>query len=148
MTRAVSLARNKDVLGDALVCAVGFITILSVRGCGFNTLGRMGPGFFPTLIGVVMVASGVVMVASGVAIALSGIRASATAGEVANPDLCAWLLIPFSPVAFIVVGEYGGLLPAIFTIVFVAALADCDNTCRHAILLAASLGAVCLVVFW
>lgn len=139
--QAGTLLRNKDVLGGALVCALGAGAIAMVRGNAIGTLGRMGPGFFPTLIGVVMVLT-------GVAILLGGLRAGATEHGVERPDLRAWTLIPLSLVAFIVAGEFGGLLPATFSVVFIAALADRDNTWRSAMLLACAMVAVCLVVFW
>lgn len=132
---------RKDVLGGALVCALGAGAITMVRGNAVGTLGRMGPGFFPTLIGVVMVLA-------GIAIALGGVRAGPDASTMERPDLRAWTLIPLSLVAFIVVGEYGGLVPATFAVVFIAALADRANTWRGALLLAAAMVAICLVVFW
>ncbi len=122
------------------MCALGAGAVAMVRGNAIGTLGRMGPGFFPTLVGAVMVLA-------GAAIAIRGLRAS-PAEDIAAPDLRAWTLIPLSLVAFVVVGDYGGLLPGTFAVVFIAALADRDNTWRSALTLAASMVAVCLVVFW
>ncbi len=139
--QAGTLLRNKDVLGGALVCAMGAGAIAMVRNNAIGTLGRMGPGFFPTLIGVVMVLT-------GTAILLGGLRSGAAGQGLERPDLRAWTLIPLSLVAFVVAGEYGGLLPATFAVVFIAALADRDNTWRNALLLAGAMIAVCLVVFW
>ena len=138
---AGTLPRNKAVLGGALVCALGAGAIAMVRGNAIGTLGRMGPGFFPTLIGIVMVLA-------GAAILLGGLRAGAAGDKVAKPDLRAWTLIPLSLVAFVVVGEHGGLLAATFAVVFIAALADRDNTWRGGLLLACAMIAVCVVVFW
>ncbi len=136
-----ALLRNKDVLGGALVCVLGLVAIAMVRSNALGTLGRMGPGFFPTLIGVVMLLT-------GLAILFGGLRAGVMTPGLEQPDLRAWTLIPLSLVAFVVAGEYGGLLPATFSVVFIAALADLKNTWRNAVLLACAMVAVCLVVFW
>ena len=138
---SAGLLRNRDVLGGALVCALGLSAIAMVRGNSIGTLERMGPGFFPTLIGVVMLLAGAALI-------LGAVRAANQDNALSRPDLRAWTMVPLSLVAFIVVGEYGGLLPATFSVVFIAALADRDNSWRHAALLAAVMVAVCVIVFW
>ena len=133
---------NKDCLGGALVAVLGAGAIAAARRHEFGTLGRMGPGFFPTAIGVVMLLTGLV-------IALGGLRRAALdADRVQAPDLRASILIPLSLLAFIVVGEHAGLLPATFSLVLVAALADRRNGWRGTLVLAASMTLVSLVVFW
>jgi hypothetical protein len=47
-----------------------------------------------------------------------------------------------------VLGTYGGLLPATFATVFIAAMGDRKNRTWEALLLAAAMTLVCLVVFW
>ena len=46
------------------------------------------------------------------------------------------------------VGEHAGLLPATFSLVLVAALADRRNGWRGTLVLAAAMTLVSLVVFW
>ncbi|MEJ0045599.1 MAG: hypothetical protein WDN04_05275 [Rhodospirillales bacterium] len=43
------------------------------------------------------------------------------------PEWRGWICIVASVLAFVVLGKYGGLLPATFAIVFIAALGDRDN---------------------
>jgi hypothetical protein len=50
--------------------------------------------------------------------------------------------------AFVVVGQYGGLLPATFAIVFISALGDRHNTFLSAATLALTMTAISVVVFW
>ena len=59
-----------------------------------------------------------------------------------------WLCICTGIVAFIVIGEYGGLLPATFAIVFISALGDRQNSLLTAVLLALFMTLICFVVFW
>ncbi len=135
-------ARNKDVLGGVLVSAIGCTAIAAVRNNQFGTLSRMGPGFFPTIVGVVMLLA-------GIAIAIGGARAAAPGVDRPDaPDLRALALVSLSLVAFIVVGEFAWLLPATFAIVVVAALADRQNTWRGTLALATVMVLACLVVFW
>ncbi len=52
-----------------------------------------------------------------------------------------------SPIAFIVFGEYGGLLPATFACVFVAALGDKETTLKQALILAAGITVLGVLLF-
>ncbi len=133
---------NKDCLGGALVALLGAGAIAAARSHELGSLARMGPGFFPTTIGAVMLLT-------GVSIVLTGLRRTAlNTDRVRAPDLRAWTLIPLSLLAFIVVGEQAGLLPATFSLVLVAAFADRRNGWRSALLLAAAMVLVALLVFW
>ncbi len=133
---------NKDCLGGALVALMGAGAIAAARSHELGTLARMAPGFFPTLIGAVMLLT-------GVSIFLGGLRRTPLDEDrVQFPDLRAWTLIPLSLLAFIVVGGQAGLLPATFSLVLVAAAADRRNGWRGALLLAAAMALVALVVFW
>jgi Tripartite tricarboxylate transporter TctB family len=64
------------------------------------------------------------------------------------PDLRGCVCIVLGILAFLLLGEYGGLLPATFAIVFISALGDRDNTLREALLLALAMMAIAVVVFW
>jgi ABC-type dipeptide/oligopeptide/nickel transport system permease component len=64
------------------------------------------------------------------------------------PEWRAWFLICFSIVAFVVIGIYGGLVPATFAIVFISALADRQNTVKDSALLSAAMVVISVVVFW
>ena len=41
-----------------------------------------------------------------------------------NPQWFGWLCIIGGPVLFIILGQYGGMIPAVFACVFVCALGD------------------------
>jgi hypothetical protein len=58
-----------------------------------------------------------------------------------------WLCILGGTLAFVVLGQHGGLVPASFASVFVAALGDRQSTVKASALLAATLTLFCLVVF-
>ncbi|MNI53324.1 Tripartite tricarboxylate transporter TctB family protein [compost metagenome] len=64
------------------------------------------------------------------------------------PDLRGSVCIILGILAFLLLGEYGGLLPATFAIVFISALGDRKNTIKQAILLSVAMSAIAVVVFW
>ena len=50
-------------------------------------------------------------------------------------------------VSFVVIGVYGGLVPASFALVFVSALGDRRNTLKQAFLLAVGMVVIAIVIF-
>jgi hypothetical protein len=133
--------RHKDFLGGGLMVLLGLGVILQGRTYKMGTLTRMGPGYFP-------VALGVILMFLGAAIALSAKFAAAGQEKRLPPEWRGWFCIGISIVAFVVLGKYGGLLPASFAIAFVSALGDRNNTVRSALVLALAVVAVAVVVFW
>ena len=133
---------NRDYYGGALMFLIGLGAILQGRTYSMGTLSRMGPGFFPVSLGVILALA-------GAAIALSARFAEREAEEKAlPPEWRGWFCISLSIVAFVVLGKYGGLVPATFAIVFISALGDRQNTIKSALVLAVAIVAICLIVFW
>jgi hypothetical protein len=133
---------NRDYYGGALMFLIGLGAILQGRTYSMGTLSRMGPGFFPVSLGVILALA-------GAAIALSARFAEREAEEKAlPPEWRGWFCISLSIVAFVVLGKYGGLVAATFAIVFISALGDRQNTVKSALVLAVAIVAICLIVFW
>lgn len=133
---------TKDYYGGGLMLAIGLGAVYAGTGYKIGTLSRMGPGFFPVAVGAVLALMGVL-------IAL-GARSNVPAGDDKHqaPEWRGWICIVAGIAAFVVLGQYGGLLPATFAVVFISALGDRQNTVRQAFLLALGLCAVAVVVFW
>jgi hypothetical protein len=133
---------NRDYYGGALMAVIGVAAIIGGRDYPIGTLSRMGPGYFP-------VALGVILTLVGFAIAATARFAKSYAEEAAlPPEWRGWFCIGASIVAFVVLGKYGGLVPATFAVVFISALADRENTLLSAAILALATVAVCILVFW
>ncbi len=107
-----------------------------------GTLSRMGPGYFPIVLGTILALVGVAI------FVMAGVGERPAAKEKRPPEWRAWFCIGFSVVAFMVIGLYGGLVPATVAIVFISALADRKNTLKDAILLSAAMTVIAVVVFW
>ncbi len=141
MRRLVSTS-NRDYHGGALMIAIGLGAIIQGRQYPIGTLSRMGPGFFPVALGAILAFTGLAILVSA--------RFAARKAEQPSlpPEWRGWFCIGLSIVAFVVLGRYGGLVPATFAIVFISALADRENTILAATVLALATVAICIVVFW
>jgi hypothetical protein len=133
---------SKDYYGGALMILLGLGAVLAGLGYKVGTLGRMGAGFFPAAVGAILAVVGLLIAAR----ADRGVRPGAHARSPAQWR--GWTCISLGILAFVVLGEYGGLVPATFAIVFISALGDRENTARSAALLALAMVAICVLVFW
>ena len=143
------LKLGKDHYGAGLLVALGAGVLALGVGYKIGNLNRMGAGFIPVVLGVLMILVGVALGVTAdppreqqIAHSLPGADAHA-----AGLEWRAWLCILGGVVAFVVLGEWGGLLPATFASVFVSAMGDRNNTAKSAASLAAVLTVFCLVVF-
>jgi hypothetical protein len=127
------LFRKRDFWAGVMMIAFGALMSLKGPTYSVGTLMHMGPGFLPTALGVILIGI-------GVAIAMTAVTVPDGEDEdilPAEPQWFAWACILLSPVAFIVFGSLGGLAPATFMCVFVAALGDKDATWLGSFLLSA-----------
>ncbi len=118
------LFRKRDFWAGVLMIAFGAVMSLKGPTYSVGTLMHMGPGFLPTALGVVLICI-------GIAISMTAVTVPDGEDEdilPAEPQWFAWACILLSPVAFIVFGTLGGLAPATFMCVFVAALGDKQAT--------------------
>lgn len=136
---------HKDFMGGVLMFIIG--TAVSVNSATFDigTLSQMGSGFFPLVLGLVLTVVGVVLAIEG---STSSQDASEKREKEHSPEWKAWALISIGILSFVVLARFAGLLIATFSIVFISALGDRDNTWRSAALLAVVMVAVSVVVFW
>jgi len=141
MKKAVS-GFNKDLWGGVLLIIVGISVAIHSVSFSIGSLSRMGPGYFPLALGVIMTAM-------GLAIGVKGYLATPAERKPARPpEWKAWFLICLSLVAFVVLTEHLGLVAGTFGIVFISALADRDNSWKAAGVLAIGMVIISVVVFW
>lgn len=137
------LAQKKDYYAGGLMVLIGVGSILEARHYNLGTLFHMGPGFFPIILGVTMTGIGLL-------IALAAATAPATEGDLLhmpNPQWRAWGCILAGPILFIILGNYGGLVPATFACVFVSALGDKDSTLKNSLILATGITVFGVLLF-
>lgn len=132
---------NKDYIGGALVILLGIGAIAIGRTYQIGKLSHMGPGFFPVTLGCILVLA-------GAAIAVTAtLPHEPSEHETLPPEWRGWFCIIASLIAFVVIGQYGGLVAATFAITFISALGDRSNSLLNALLLSLGVLAMCLVVF-
>ena len=141
------LKQRQDLWGGMLIAGCGGLTILEAYSYQVGDLARMGPGYFPLMIGCILVLLGVLI--PFFPEPPDPVEEEAAQGkQVSCKDRLRGMgFIIAGIVAFIVVGHYFGFLPATFAIVFISALGDTSNTVPSAAILAAAVTVLGVVVF-
>jgi putative Ca2+/H+ antiporter (TMEM165/GDT1 family) len=139
----MSFMHRRDYYAGALMVLVGGGAAAVGSHYQMGSLTRMGPGFFPTALGVLLAALGVI-IAGSAAYAPGPTTAEAPAPR---PDWRGWICITAGALLFIGLAKYAGLVPATFACVFVAALGDRTNSWRDAALLGAGITVFGTVLF-
>ncbi len=128
-----NLVRKRDFYAGALVIFFGLVMALKGPGYRLGTLMHMGPGFLPTALGVILICLG---------IAIAGTGLTVPEGEdedilPEHPEWLGWACILAGPLCFILFGSFFGLIPAIFSCVFVSSLGDRTAKLKNSLILAA-----------
>ena len=134
---------KRDYYAGALMVVLGVGAAIIGSGYKVGTLARMGPGFMPVMLGVGLAFMGLLI--AGTALASSEPDDAKFMPD--NPQWFGWFCIIAGPVLFIILGEYGGMIPAVFACVFVCALGDNTATYKSSAILAASVTVFGVVLF-
>lgn len=133
---------NKEVAGGSLMILIGLASVFGGIRYGLGTFRHMGAGFFPVAVGSALALVGGSIACTGAA------REAARRHVNKKPDLRGWVFIIGGILGFMLLGAYGGLVPATFAVVFISALGDRGNSVKEACLLALAMVAVSVGVFW
>ncbi|MDP1991033.1 MAG: tripartite tricarboxylate transporter TctB family protein [Syntrophales bacterium] len=106
------LRKNKDFWAGIMLIGIGSAAMLISRDYRFGSALRMGPGFFPTVLGGILILFGICITAVGLK---SGEKIQSSV------SLRALVLLPFSLVLFGILMELAGFIPALVALVFVSA---------------------------
>jgi hypothetical protein len=139
---------RRDYYGGALMMLIGIGAIVQGLAYHVGTLTHMGAGFFPVSLGAILSCIGVLIAASAKRPQSSPGTHEGAARDGGGPEWRGWICILASIAAFMIVGTWGGLLPATFAITFISALGDRGNTWLSALVLACVISLLCVVIFW
>lgn len=132
---------NRNLLGGLLFIALGLATIAIARGYPMGSATRMGPGYFPQMIGI-----GIALL--GLALAVQGVLARAAAEERATGLALRPIIAVMSAIAaFAWLVEGWGLLAAISALVLLARLSRRDGSALELLLLVIALNAIAVLIF-
>jgi putative tricarboxylic transport membrane protein len=133
-----SVLNNKDVWAGLLLIAIGAAAMFIARNYAFGTALRMGPGFFPIVLGGALILFGLYTLASG-------LRTGEQIGG--SWSLRALIILPLALVLFGVLMEHGGFVPAMFVLIFASATATTEFKLVEVLVFAVGLTALCVAVF-
>jgi len=139
---------KKDYYGGTLMTLVGLAAVAAGMQYHTGSLSHMGPGFFPVAVGALLAFVGVLIAVSARNDPPEGAQPAGHGhGHHAAPDLRGTVCIVLGTLAFLLFGKYGGMIPATFAIVFIAALGDRSNSIKQAFLLSVAMCVIAAVVF-
>jgi hypothetical protein len=134
---------KRDYYAGGLMLLLGVGAAYTGTGYKFGTLARMGPGFMPVMLGIVLAFLGVLI--AGTALGSSEDDGKRFLPD--NPQWFGWLCIIGGPVMFIILGQFAGMIPAVFACVFVCALGDKTATYKSSLVLAAGVTVFGVLLF-
>ena len=134
----LELRNNRDFWAGLMLIGMGTAAMVMARGYRFGSALRMGPGFFPTVLGGILVVFGVFVAAIGMR---SGEKIQ---GRV---SLRALVLLPLSLILFGVLMERVGFVPALVALVFVSAASGREFKLIEVLLLTGILTLASLALF-
>ncbi|AZS82743.1 tripartite tricarboxylate transporter TctB family protein [Achromobacter spanius] len=126
----------------------GALTILEATSYDIGELARMGPGYFPLMVGCFLVALGILIPLSPDPDEVQDELIEEKLPQPAQRDRVRGMACIAGGIAlFIILGSSVGFLPATFALVFVSALGDTSNSVKSATILALAMTAFGAVVF-
>jgi putative tricarboxylic transport membrane protein len=129
---------RKDFWGGLMLIAIGAAAIILARDYPFGTALRMGPGYFPTLLGGILVLFGLYLM-------VLGLRAGETIEG--SWSFRALIIVPLSLVLFGVLMDRAGFIPALAVLIFGSAAASTEFRFVEVALLTVVLTAFSVAVF-
>ena len=131
--------KPRDVVGGLVVVGIGGFFLFG-RELEMGTSFRMGPGYFPTILSVLMILLGVAMVALAW-------RKPTTEGAFGSVPWLGIILVVFPVVFFGLTLRGLGLAPVLVVVVLLTAWASRYRSVRSAVPLALGLAAFCSFLF-
>jgi Tripartite tricarboxylate transporter TctB family len=133
-----TLRDSKDFWSGVMLIAIGIAAIVLARDYPLGTALRMGPGYFPTVLGAVLALFGLVLV----------VRAFRSSDRiVGNWSIRALIILPVAFVLFGVLIDRAGFIPALIVLIIGASAAGREFKLVEVVLLAIGLTAACVAVF-
>lgn len=139
-TENIKRMRQKDsidIIGGLLLVAVGLFAVIYAQQYSFGTLNRMGPGYFPVILGAVLAVLGL----------LVAIPAWFRVGTGPVVRWKTFAIVIGSVVLFAATMKVLGLILATALAVLIASLADNEITWKGRLILAVSVSAITYLVF-
>ena len=129
---------NRDFFAGLLYIFTGALGIIIALDYPFGSALRMGPGYFPRVLGGIMIAF-------GIAVLLMGVKNNEKIKG--NWSIRALIILPLSAVVFGVLMEYAGFIPALAALIPVSAASGKDFRWLEITLLTIGLVVISYLIF-
>ena len=134
----VDLRSNMDFLAGLMFIGVGAAAMFVSRDYPMGSALRMGPGYFPMVLGGIMVGFGIFVMGQGL------VNKEQVKG---NWSLRALFVLPLATVVFGVLMEETGFIPALVVLIFISAAAGDQFKWIEVLVMAIALTAACVGLF-
>src|SRR4026207_318447 len=134
----LDIRNNRDFWAGVMLIVVGAGSVIIARDYAFGTSLRMGPGYFPSVLGCGLVLFGLYLVVIGLK------RNEKMEG---GWSLRALIVLPVSLILFGILMYHAGFIPALVGLTFGSAAAGTEFKLVEVLLLAVGLTAFCVVLF-
>lgn len=134
----------QERFAGGMIAAIGAVVFVIALQFSLGTAARMGPGFFPLILGALLFFLGI-----GIAILDARVDPAEEDSflDFVRPRLRAVLFLLIAPIGFALLIEPAGLIPAVFAAVFISAFADKSVKPVRAVILSALVALFCALVF-
>jgi hypothetical protein len=129
---------NKDFWAGLMLIGIGAAAMVIARSYPFGTTRRMGPGYFPTVLGAILILF-------GIAVMVKGVRSNEKIRAKWSP--LALILLTLSVVLFGILMQYAGFVPALMVLIFGSAAAGRGFRLVEVLLLTVALTGLSVGVF-
>jgi hypothetical protein len=130
---------RKDFWSGLMLIAIGGGAVVIARNYQFGSSLRMGPGYFPTILGASLVMFGIYFI-------IQGLRSGAEKLE-GSWSLRALIILPLSLVLFGLLIDRAGFIPALLALIIGSATASRQFRLIEVLLFSVFLTAACVIVF-
>jgi putative tricarboxylic transport membrane protein len=126
----LALHENKNVVCGLMFVGIGALALTLAHNYPMGSALRMGPGYFPNVLGGIMILFGILMMGQGI------LRPEKLSGPW---SLRALAILPLATVIFGTLMEHLGFIPALLILIFLSALAGTEFRFIEVLLLAVGL---------
>ena len=134
----VGLSNNKQFLSGLMFLAIGAVAIFIAQDYPMGSALRMGPGYFPIVLGGIIGLFGIYELVKGI------LKPEPIIG---NWSVRALIVLPLSAVIFGVLMETVGFVPALIVLIIVSALAGDEFKLWEVVALSIGLTIACVGLF-
>jgi uncharacterized membrane protein len=135
---SLELRSSKDIWAGLMLIGIGGAAMLIASNYPFGTALRMGPGYFPIILGALLIVFGLAILAYGLR------SRERIAG---SWSLRALIILPLSLVLFGVLMEHAGFIPAMMVLIFGSATASTEFKFVEILLFSIGLTVLSVIVF-